>query len=433
MPAAAHVPILEKLTAAELQPKRLPLSATLVDVFDAFRSDPDLWLLPVVDEDDRPVGAVLEREVRRLILDPEDHALLRDRSLSRGLAAHVQDTPTCEINDCVAEIIQHYHRHQGRQGMILTKDGRLFATLTNRRLLMLAAEQERLAAEERIARARRIEQASAELEANSASLSGRMIQLADAVQQLAEATADRAGTAGSRAAEVACAAGQTRDTLGELAACGGVLAQSFDEIERNVARNRSIAEGTASRIAEGADRARRLLEAAGSIDGVIEMISEIASTVNLLSLNASIEAARAGAAGAGFAVVAGEIRKLSDQTHDATGAITAQVESLRFGMEMVAADYADIETSIAKMAEGRSAIDRAVATEAEAARVIARNVADVGESSTAIEQSIASIAQSASSASDSARRLDGMASELRDGASALGGSVSTFLEVVRAA
>ena len=432
MPRVPQAPIIERLTPAELQPTSLLLSATMLEAVEAFRSDEDLWLLPVIDLEDRPIGAVLERDIRRLLLNSFGQTL-PDPTFGCSLESQLQDCPTCEVTDDIAEIIQHYHRCGGRQGLILTRNGRLFATLTNRRLLVLAAEEERRAAEEGLERARRIEQAGAELESNTASLSARLVQLANGVQHLAEATADRASLAGSQATGAAGAAGHTRDTVAELAECGSVLAQSFDAIERNVARNRAIAEGTANRVTEGADRARRLLEAARSIDSVIEMIADIAGTVNLLSLNASIEAARAGEAGAGFAVVAGEIRKLSDQTHDATGAITAQVQALRSGMELVAADYADIETAIADMADGRSAIDRAVATEAEAARVIARNVSEVGESSTAIEQAIASIAQSASSASDSARQLDGMASELRNGASALGGSVSTFLEAVRAA
>ena len=432
MPSAALVPIVERLTPAELHPTRLPGTATLLEAIEAFRSDEDLWLLSVVDSQDRPIGAILERDIRRLLLNSFGQAV-PPVTIIRTLDSQLQDCPTREVTDDIAEIIQHYHRCGGRQGMILTRDGRLFATLTNRRLLMLSAEEERRAAEERLDRARRIEDASAELESNTALLSAQMVQLANNVQKLAEATADRASLAGNQANEAAGAAGHTRDTLDELAECGSVLVQSFDSIERNVARNRSIAEGTASRVTDGADRARQLLDAARSIDSVIEMIAEIAANVNLLSLNASIEAARAGETGAGFAVVAGEIRKLSDQTHEATGSITTQVQALRAGMELVAADYADIETAIADMADGRSAIDRAVATEAEAARVIARNVSEVGESSTAIEQAIASIAQSASSASDSARQLDGMASELRNGASALGGGVSNFLKAIRAA
>lgn len=64
------------------------------------------------------------------------------------------------------------------------------------------------------------------------------------------------------------------------------------------------------------------------IEGFVNLINEIASQTNLLSLNASIEAARAGDAGRGFAVVAEEIRKLADQSMSAANQIQSTVKDI---------------------------------------------------------------------------------------------------------
>jgi methyl-accepting chemotaxis protein len=65
-----------------------------------------------------------------------------------------------------------------------------------------------------------------------------------------------------------------------------------------------------------------------NISGFVKVIKEIAAQTNLLSLNASIEAARAGVAGRGFSVVAGEIRKLADQSVQAVKQIESIVKEL---------------------------------------------------------------------------------------------------------
>lgn len=100
---------------------------------------------------------------------------------------------------------------------------------------------------------------------------------------------------------------------------------SGDMVEQMGLSLRSLAQDSKSAMAS----MDRLLENIGNVSEILALIKEIAGQTNLLALNAAIEAARAGEAGRGFAVVADEVRKLSEKTSSATNNISTLVETIQ--------------------------------------------------------------------------------------------------------
>jgi methyl-accepting chemotaxis protein len=140
--------------------------------------------------------------------------------------------------------------------------------------------------------------------------------------------------------------GEGMRRIGDTAAAAGGIETAANAVHRlSLAAREAAAEGKTAvgravkqmeAVRDGMNRMtaamERLSASTGQIDKAADTIASIARQTSLLALNASIEAARAGAHGQGFAVVAAEVRKLSSFTARAAGEIGSLTQAVRAGM-----------------------------------------------------------------------------------------------------
>lgn len=420
------------VAALVLRQRAIRDDAALGDVIDAFRGADRLRMLPVVDREDRPVGAVFEEDVRAILFNPYGHALLANPGFGRSLTRLIRACPLADIGSSVGGLIETYAESGGTEGMILTAEGRYRGLLSNRALLRLAAEREAALAGMRQSRIDQLDALIASFEAEAAALAGRLATTADEIRGAALQMADRSRDNGREATAVSAAAAQTAEGLADMARRSDLLASAVDAVRERVARSRATAADAVVLVEEGSQRAGALSEAAERIGEMSGLIETISRRVNLLALNASIEAARAGEAGRGFAIVAQEVKSLAGQTRAAAGEIAARIAHIGSSIEAVADGHRGLQDAIGLMDAMAASIAGAIDEQAHAVDAIEVHLRQAADSGGEIRHNVARIGQRAEAAGGKAADMHRSAEALADAASGLRGRVVSFLDAVRA-
>ncbi|WP_371914307.1 methyl-accepting chemotaxis protein [Pseudomonas sp. NFIX28] len=202
----------------------------------------------------------------------------------------------------------------------------------------------------------------------------------------------------NRTDQVATAMNEMSATAQEVARHAADAARAADDADQSAQQGEQVMQGTIhaitlmrGEIANTAEVIRRLEADSGRIGKVLEVIRGIAEQTNLLALNAAIEAARAGEAGRGFAVVADEVRSLAQRTAASIIEINQIIQSVQTGAldaaHAIENGQARSDASVEQVIQAGTMLER-ITEAVEAIRDMNRQIATAAEEQTSVAEDI---------------------------------------------
>jgi len=304
--------------------------------------------------------------------------------------------------------------------------------------LEAVAEAERLTEEAHRARSEGMLSAAKHLEQVVTAITSISAEISGNIEQAEQG----ATTQAARTTEAATAVEQMNCTVIEVAKNASATADLSTSMRQRAAEGAEVVFQSVQAIGNVQkdalvlkDEMTKLAEHAGAISQIMGVISDIADQTNLLALNAAIEAARAGEAGRGFAVVADEVRKLAEKTMSSTsdvgnaiGAIQKSVDSSIRQVDVTAGNVESATTLSQKSGEALREIVGMVDQTVDQVRGIATSSEEQSAATESITQTVTQVssiaaetatimhtsARAVAALADEAKKLNNMVTELKN-------------------
>ncbi|SMQ68768.1 Methyl-accepting chemotaxis protein (MCP) signalling domain-containing protein [Altererythrobacter xiamenensis] len=207
--------------------------------------------------------------------------------------------------------------------------------------------------------------------------------------------ADAADTLLALASEVAAASSQSTSAMTDAARMSGSLNATIEQIDNELRASFDSFDSLSQTADEAVASASQLTEHSKSIENIVKLIRDIADQTSILALNALIEAAQAGKAGAGFAVVANEMKALASQTETATQDIAEQLGGIGETTSQSIAANRSMAEQFSMLRESASKLQQRVGEQSSSVTAIAACIDETAQSAEATAEAVEEISRRA--------------------------------------
>lgn len=355
-------------------------------------------------------------------------AFLNNQSVSRPLKKMVNVTGALADGDLSVDIASNRGDEIGKMYQALSV---FQVNLKRSKELEQDAEEQRKQAE--VTRKEEMRRLADEFDNVVGSIVSKQAELCAQMEQNSSHLADKAGQTVERSIAVSASTQQANANVQAVASATEELSASIQEISGQVtsaARLASEANHEVELTSQSVADLQRVLQEVGS---VTRLINDIAEQTNLLALNATIEAARAGEAGKGFAVVASEVKELASQTAKATEEIDRQLTNMENAANSSINATEIVANKVLEITEQTTAMASATDQQSAATSEIAQNVNEAATGTNHVSQDIETVSGIAQETGDLATSVQNMIADMNTQTRELQSKADKFIKHVLAA